>query len=157
MSSLSTARKLYFAYGSNANSLNMMHRCPRAIPVGIAQVKGYEMVFRGVANLRKKKKSKSYGVVWSITRKCEKTLDWHEEYPRVYVKVYVLNKKYGNLMMFYTLKAPLLKKYPADNYNRCIAAGYKEFNIPEQQLDRALEKSEGKTLQYTASNYDYKI
>lgn len=38
---------LYLAYGSNMNQTQMALRCPTARVVGISQLKGYELLFRG--------------------------------------------------------------------------------------------------------------
>ena len=47
--------KLYLAYGSNLNKKQMAVRCPTARPVGSAMIYGWELVFRGVADIVKSK------------------------------------------------------------------------------------------------------
>ncbi len=43
--------RLYIAYGSNLNLSQMEKRCPGATVVGTGEVKGYELLFRGVATI----------------------------------------------------------------------------------------------------------
>ena len=43
--------KLYLAYGSNLNKRQMAVRCPDAKPVGAAMIYGWELCFRGVADI----------------------------------------------------------------------------------------------------------
>ena len=45
--------KLYLAYGSNLNKRQMASRCPTARPVGSAMIYGWELCFRGVADIIK--------------------------------------------------------------------------------------------------------
>lgn len=151
-------RRLYLAYGANSNMSNMSLRCPRAIPVGTYLLSGYEMVFQGVANVRARKRSKTHCVLWDITRECEQSLDRYEEYPRVYGKCYIRSRRYGRTLMFYALRFPLLRKYPAESYISCIAAGYKTFGISERQFEYALDRSyAGGQNRTSVQQYDYKI
>ena len=39
--------RLYIAYGSNLNLLQMAFRCPTAEIAGKSELKGYELLFRG--------------------------------------------------------------------------------------------------------------
>ena len=43
--------RLYIAYGSNLNLPQMERRCPGASVVGTSEVKGYELLFRGMEDL----------------------------------------------------------------------------------------------------------
>lgn len=44
-------RKLYIAYGSNLNLMQMAERCPTARVVGTSMLENYQLVFRGVATI----------------------------------------------------------------------------------------------------------
>lgn len=48
--------RLYIAYGSNLNLSQMEKRCPGATVVGTGEVKGYELLFRGVATIEPREK-----------------------------------------------------------------------------------------------------
>ena len=39
--------KYYLAYGSNLNVSQMERRCPAARVAGVAEIKGYELLFKG--------------------------------------------------------------------------------------------------------------
>ena len=41
------SRKYYIAYGSNLNISQMAVRCPEAFVYGIAEIKDYELLFKG--------------------------------------------------------------------------------------------------------------
>ena len=72
--------KLYLAYGSNLNKAQMSQRCPTAKAVGSAMIYGYELVFRGVADIAKSKDSNMYIPVgiWEIEPADELSLDQYE-------------------------------------------------------------------------------
>ena len=46
---------LYIAYGSNINLWQMALRCPHSKPLDTTMLKGWELEFRGVANITEKK------------------------------------------------------------------------------------------------------
>jgi hypothetical protein len=69
------ANKLYAAYGSNLNLRQMSIRCPDAIPVGKAMLKGWQLTFRGVATLEPKADAETPVGIWRITPKDESALD----------------------------------------------------------------------------------
>ena len=134
-------KMLYLAYGSNVNPANMAIRCRRAKSLGIIYLRGYELIFQGVANLRPKKNRGVYCVLWGITPSCEKSLDWYEEYPRLYGKRFIRSSHFGESLMVYVLRYPLLRRYPAETYVKSIETGYTSFGIPKSQLTSALERS----------------
>ena len=84
-------KKYYLAYGSNLNIPQMYHRCPTARIVGTAELKGWELLFKG-------SKTGSYltieenaeGVVpvavWAVYEADEAFLDRYEGYPTFYYK-----------------------------------------------------------------------
>lgn len=70
----------YFAYGSNMDIEQMADRCPDAILIGKAELAGYKFILnsRGVATIVPSKEYCVHGVVWSISKKDENSLDKHE-------------------------------------------------------------------------------
>ena len=135
-----TFSSLYLAYGSNVNPVNMKRRCPRALALGQYELRGYEFEFRSVANLKKRKGAFVMGVLWKITPKCEQTLDRYEEYPKVYSKKYVLDRKLQRYIMFYVLRNIRMALRPSKQYKDCILGGYKIFGLPESQIWTALDR-----------------
>ena len=70
----------YFAYGSNMNNEQMKHRCPTAVPNGVAKLLKHRFLIntRGVASVEPDKKADVYGVLWNITPADEAVLDQYE-------------------------------------------------------------------------------
>lgn len=65
----------------------MEFRCPDAEVIGNVMVKDYRLAFRGnsrgngVASILPEQGEQVSGVLWSITEKCEKSLDYYEGFP----------------------------------------------------------------------------
>ena len=80
-------KSLYFAYGSNINLDQMSHRCPDAKPLGPVTLDNYELLFRGspggsgFATIAPCEGSQVQGLLWEITPRCERALDFYETRP----------------------------------------------------------------------------
>ena len=98
-------KRYYIAYGSNLNVLQMRMRCPHATILGTANLKGWELLFKG-------SKTGSYltieectggtvpvviwevtaadeaalDVIWEVTAADEAALDRYEGFPNFYYK-----------------------------------------------------------------------
>lgn len=132
-------KKLYVAYGSNLNLEQMAWRCPSAEVFGKGVIKGYKLVFNGVASIEPSENSEVPVGVWIIDDACEKKLDKYEGYPRLYRKevvdvimhdgetvscmVYVMN--YGK------------RSLPSKAYYDIIAKGYDEIGLDKNVLRKA--------------------
>jgi len=137
----------YFAYGSNMNHEHMKHRCPKAKYQGKFELKGYELVFRGVADVQPNKDKSVLGGLYLITRDCEKALDVYEGYPTLYTKV-IHNDWYekdGELfskkIMFYSMVDKDVVYPPFQGYLNTIIDGYKHCEIPTDKLKEAVDFS----------------
>lgn len=131
--------RYYFAYGANLNVEGMRFRCPQARPVARIELNNYQLVFRGVADLISKKGSKATGVIWNITKECEKSLDRFEGYPFLYGKKFFeveLNGKVEEVMFYYMLKRDF--DFPNKPYYETIKGGYVDFCLDLDFLDNAL-------------------
>ena len=51
---------LYAAYGSNLNKAQMQKRCPKSKPFGAIVLDEFRLVFKGVADMEKKKTIKFF-------------------------------------------------------------------------------------------------
>ena len=142
--------KIYAAYGSNLNLIEMLKRCPKATPIDIGILKDYRLTFRGsgrgVANIEKHKGGRVPVLLWNITEDCEKVLDIYEGYPRLYDKcevkvskmsgeiikafVYVMDKKYEDM-----------PAQPTKYYKDIILQGYIDNNFPTETLRIALSEN----------------
>lgn len=142
--------KIYVAYGSNLNLIEMLKRCPKATPIDIGILKDYRLTFRGsgrgVANIEKHKGGRVPVLLWNITEDCEKVLDIYEGYPRLYDKcevevikmsgeiikafVYVMDEKYTDM-----------PAQPTKYYRDIIWQGYIDNNFPTETLRIALSEN----------------
>jgi len=142
--------KYYIAYGSNLNLEQMSYRCPTARIVGKGYIRNYELVFRGreynaVATVIPKKASKVPVLVWAIGRYDERALDRYEGYPTFYRKETIavdLETHETILGMVYLLNK-LERGIPSDRYIKIIREGYRDMNMDESYLDRAIEEAVG--------------
>ena len=83
---------LYFAYGSNMDEAQMRARVPGAKKLGVGYLKDHEFIFSGfsqtwngsVANVRKKKGSIVWGVVYDLPPGGLAKLDRYEGFPHSY-------------------------------------------------------------------------
>lgn len=132
--------KLYAAYGSNLNLRQMSIRCPDAIPVGKAMLKGWQLTFRGVATLEPKPDAETPVGIWRITPKDESALDRYEGFPRLYRKEttdIILNGEKVKTMLY--LKNDGLPAMPTKWYLDAIAQGYEDVGLDTVHLTKALE------------------
>ncbi len=138
---------LYAAYGSNMNLRQMARRCPGAKLVGVGELQNYELTFRGkrrgVANIERCDGSNVPVVLWKITNKCEKSLDYYEGFPRLYVKEQI-SVKYKNEIvqaMVYIMSGDYcnLPAKPEQYYLETIEQGYRENGIISSGLFDAVQ------------------
>ena len=136
--------KLYFAYGANINLNQMDVRCPDARVVGPAVLEGYELLFRGnsrgcgVATIAPKEGAAVHGLLWSITPRCEQSLDGYEGFPHLYRKeqVVVRDNAGRNIpVMAYVMtgvwRSPAL---PSLSYYYGIQEGFWQNSLPLEPL-----------------------
>ena len=84
-------KRLYIAYGSNLNVMQMKTRCPNAKILGTAKLKGWELLFKGSKSgsyltIEKKENAIVPVVIWEVDKTDEKALDRYEDYPTFYYK-----------------------------------------------------------------------
>ena len=76
-------KRYYLAYGSNLNIPQMRHRCPTAKVIGTAEIKDYELLFKGsktgsYLTIEPKKGAKVPVAVWEVKQGDEANLDVYE-------------------------------------------------------------------------------
>lgn len=143
-----SSTRYYIAYGSNLNLEQMKLRCPTAEVVGVSELRGYKLVFRGsltnaYATLEESTEDTVPVLIWSLQPQDEKALDRYEGYPRFYFKemhtaivnnkpveaiVYIMNKKY---------KAGI----PSGDYYNIVYKGYNDNGLTTEYLEGALKES----------------
>ena len=129
---------LYFAYGSNLHHLQMKRRCKDSVFLKKINLKDFRLTFRNMyADIEPKKNSIVQGALFKISKIDEKKLDVYEDYPIVYKKYYFTY--YGKKIMTYTMVKKTLFTYPTKRYLDIIKKGYKDCNLDNHILKKALK------------------
>ena len=135
---------LYFAYGMNTNVAQMAHRCPDAVSLGVAELPGYDLVFRGCADIRPNSDSATMeGVLWDITDFCLAALDVLEGYPTYYTRYEVPvfhNDEWKSALVYKMNTGDIFP--PTAGYLRMLFEGYTAHGVNLQQLYRAVDEAE---------------
>ena len=137
--------KIYAAYGSNMNLIQMARRCPRARVIEIGTLENYKLTFRGrgsgVANVERCDGRKVPIVLWQITPTCEIALDSYEGFPNLYIKrdieVETKNGKVKTMAYVMNERYEKMPAEPSEHYYAVIAEGYEDNGIPLDALDDA--------------------
>ena len=80
----------------------------------------------GYANIIKRKRFKTAGAIWEITKEHEKILDNYEQFPNIYQKGHFYLE--GKKIMFYIMSKYFFKD-PPKNYIDIINKGYEDCSI----------------------------
>ncbi len=137
--------KLYAAYGSNLNLIQMTNRCPYAKVYAQSILNNWELVYRGSktnshATIRRKQGSLVPILIWHIHPLDEYYLDIYEGYPRYYIKKNIMvdiNGKKRSVMVYIMNKNQLPGK-PSANYVKVIRQGYIDNNMDLSILEKSL-------------------
>ena len=130
----------YFAYGSNLNHFQMKRRCKDSIFLKKINLSNFKLTFRSkyrAADIEPKKNSIVPGALFEISKSDEKKLDTYEDYPTLYKKYYFTY--YGKKVMTYTMTKKTLFTYPTDRYLNVVKRGYKDCNLDNHILKKALK------------------
>ena len=132
----------YFAYGSNLNHFQMKRRCKDSIFLKKINLKDFKLTFRSkyrAADIEYKKGSLVPGGMFEISKSDEKKLDVYEDYPILYKKHYFYYQK--KKIMTYTMVKKTSFMFPTERYLNVIKKGYKDCNLDEKYLKKALMPS----------------
>ena len=105
-------------------------------------LKDFRLTFRSkyrAADIEPKKNSIVPGGLFEISKNDEKKLDVYEDYPILYKKYYFLY--YGKKVMTYTMVKKTSFKYPTERYLGVVRRGYKDCNLNQKYLIKALNNS----------------
>ncbi|WP_415300910.1 gamma-glutamylcyclotransferase family protein [Candidatus Pelagibacter sp. Uisw_134_02] len=129
---------LYFAYGSNLHHLQMKKRCKDSIFLKKINLSDYRLTFRNMyADIEFKKKQFVTGALYKISKSDEKKLDIYEDYPIIYKKYYFTY--YRKKVMTYTMTKKTGFTFPSERYLNIIKKGYKDCNLDNRILKKALK------------------
>lgn len=131
---------LYFAYGSNLNHFQMKRRCKDSVFLKKINLTNFKLTFRSkyrAADIEPKKNSIVPGALFEISKSDEKKLDVYEDYPVLYKKYYFTY--YDKKVMTYTMTKKTLFAYPTERYLNVVKRGYKDCNLDNRILKKALK------------------
>ena len=131
---------LYFAYGSNLNHFQMKRRCKDSVFLKKINLTNFKLTFRSkyrAADIEPKKNSIVPGALFVISKSDEKKLDVYEDYPILYKKYYFTY--YSKKVMTYTMTKKTLFTYPTERYLNVVKRGYKDCNLDNHILKKALK------------------
>ena len=157
--------RYYIAYGSNMSIEQMKYRTPDAQIVGTAMLKGWRLLFRQCATI---KKCKGYSVpvlVWKISEQDERNLDCYEGFPHLYLKE-ELNIAVKSLegfdigtltAMVYIMTTEAVKlgntsSLPSRQYYSTLCKDYKTFGFDDALLLDALQEAKDFETRHSAKS-----
>ena len=136
---------LYFGYGANTNHNSMAVRCPTAEYLGRAQLPGYRLAFRGVADVVPHERSRVDGALWRLKPDDLAALDRFEGYPRLYTRgellVVLPDGSAVKAITYWMVAAHRQISPPNEGYWNCLKDGYANCALPNRQLYSALAES----------------
>lgn len=148
MEKIGTGNKLYLAYGSNLNLEQMAYRCPYAVPLGVAALEDYRLLFRGgkgsaVATVEPEIGRSVPVLLWEITPRDEQALDAYEGWPRLYRKETVTIDFEGKPLeaMVYIMNEGCELGTPNRRYLNTIWNGYLAAGFEADPLHEAIRFS----------------
>jgi gamma-glutamylcyclotransferase (GGCT)/AIG2-like uncharacterized protein YtfP len=132
----------YFAYGMNTNRSSMTWRCPGAISFGHARLLNHEFRFSHHADVVVCPGESVDGVLWLIDEDHLEDLDALEGYPSYYDRAILPVEYQGNIVMAecYRMQPDNIEGVPSRGYLDMILEGYREYNIPNDQVWAALDR-----------------
>ena len=144
----------YLAYGSNLSMRQMAHRCPDAVPVGLAKLEGYRLVFRGSGSGNYLSVDSEPGsgesvecLVWRVTQRDIVKLDAYEGFPEFYTRFRVpvsIRPFIGEQEISVGAFAYALDPdehalgLPTASYLNICREGYQRFGVSEDAIRAAL-------------------
>ena len=147
-------KRYYIAYGSNLNIRQMRMRCPSARIIGTAEIKDYELLFKGsqtgaYLTIEPKIGASVPVAVWSVTAEDEAALDRYEGFPTFYykaeMKLPIKGIKSGKVRIrntfVYIMHEDRQLGIPSRFYVQICLDGYRSFGFDEKYLQNAYEIS----------------
>lgn len=146
--------RFYIAYGSNLDIHQMQFRCPGAEPVGTAEIKDYELLFKGsltgaYLTIEPKTGSSVPVGIWAVSPKNEAALDRYEGFPAFYYKKdfdllcrdFETGKETPVRAFAYIMHEERLPGIPTQHYINTCLRGYEDFNFDRDILAAAVRNS----------------
>ncbi len=128
---------LYFAYGSNLSHAQMDSRCPGHRPLRRHTLPGFWLVLRGAANIEEAPGEHIEGAIYEISEEHERVLNRFEGVPTVYDRRW-FEAEEGPVLYYQMVEPHFIP--PRESYVETIEAGYRDWNLPVDGLERAKER-----------------
>lgn len=145
---------LYIAYGSNLHLEQMARRCPTATVVDAAEMKGYDLRFRGgLATVEPQDSGAVPVLLWEIGGRDLAALDRYEGWPSLYRKENALVEVDGEpveVMVYIMNEEQAGYQPPGYGYYHTIREGYESAGFDTAYLDAAVEHSRQLMLEQAA-------
>lgn len=145
--------KLYVAYGSNLNQVQMRYRCPTAEFVGTGVIEDYELQFKGSLHNAHATIAQRVGCsvpvgIWKIEKRDEDHLDRYEGYsPKGYCyydkEQIPVKMDDGSTLtgMVYIMDPKMGFGNPSKGYYDVVSQGYADCGLDTRVLDQAVNNS----------------
>ena len=140
--------KIYAAYGSNLNHVQMRERCPEAKYLGSAMLKNQNLLFCGqpdhsFATIKTMAGKEVPIGLWEISARDEKSLDRYEGYPNFYHKTVLPAAFDGEEVhaMVYIMDLAMPAGLPSAMYYDIVEQGYRDCGLDTAYLKEALKTS----------------
>ena len=117
----------------------MKRRCKNSKFIKKINLKNFRLTFRSkyrAADIEPKKNCIVPGGLFEISKSDEKKLDIYEDYPILYKKIYFYY--YGKKVMTYTMTKKSSFMYPTKRYLNIVKRGYKDCDLNNKYLKKAL-------------------
>lgn len=141
-------KKLYIAYGSNMDEDQMAFRCPGAELLGITELEGYELLFKGsltgaYATIEPANEGKVPVLIWEIDQANEASLDRYEGYPHFYYKKELDVQIRGEIKkaMAYIMHENKRLGEPSTYYYNVLKKAYQKFGFDMSILKKGFADS----------------
>lgn len=136
-------KKMYAAYGSNINLIQMKNRCPSSSVYAVGDIEDMELAFNTHATLHNVKGSSCPAVLYLISQSDEQLLDVFEAYPQKYIKETVRVDVGGKtiIAMAYVMRDKTMQATPSEEYYNRISDGYFTFGLDHNILENAYDKA----------------
>lgn len=135
-------RILYFSYGHNTNIPELKHRVPDAKRIGRAIAPNQQLEINHYTNIVAKDGAKTYGVLWAMSDAGLKKLDYYEgdgkDYDHAIIEILYKDNLYKALTYVAMSGAENKDRPPSHKYIKHVADGYKQNQIPLEQLKIAI-------------------
>lgn len=140
--------KIYAAYRSNLNHVQMRERCPEAKYLGSAMLKNQNLLFCGqpdhsFATIKTMAGKEVPIGLWEISARDEKSLDRYEGYPHFYHKTVLPVTLDGEEVhaMVYIMDLAMPAGLPSTMYYDIVEKGYRDCGLNTAYLQAALKTS----------------